>query len=50
MADIEIDEAYHMVSDPREAQPEPENVEGPAADHEAAKAAMDALLSEGGNE
>lgn len=47
MTDIEIDEAYHMVSDPRDAQPEPENVEGPAADHEAAKKAMDALLSEG---
>lgn len=50
MADIEIDEAYHMVSDPREPQPEPENVEGPAADHEAAKTAMEALLSEGGSE
>lgn len=50
MVDIEIDEAYHMVSDPREAQPEPENVEGPAADHEAAKAAMEALLSGGGAE
>ena len=50
MANIEIDEAYHMVSDPREAQPEPENVEGPAVDHEAAKSAMDALLSEGGCE
>lgn len=47
MADIEIDDAYHMVSDPREAQPEPENDEGPAADHEAAKAAMDALLAKG---
>lgn len=50
MADIEIDEAYHMVSDPHETQPEPENVEGPAADHEAAKAAMEALLSEGDGE
>lgn len=50
MADIEIDEAYHMVSDPRDAQPESENVEGPAADHEAAKAAMEALLSEGDSE
>lgn len=50
MADIEIDEAYHMVSDPRDAQPEPENVEGPAADHESAKSAMEALLSEGDSE
>lgn len=50
MTDIEIDEAYHMVSDPRKPQPEPENVEGPAADHEAAKVAMEALLSEGDGE
>lgn len=48
--EIEIDEAYHMVSDPREAPPEAEREEGPAADHEAAKAAMDAVLSGGGVE
>lgn len=48
--EIEIDEAYHMVSDPREAHPEAEREEGPAADHGAAKAAMDAVLSGGGAE
>lgn len=48
--EIEIDEAYHMVSDPREAPPEAEREEGPAADHEAAKAAMDAVLSGDGAE
>lgn len=48
--EIEIDEAYHMVSDPREASPEAERDEGPAVDHGAAKAAMDAALSEGGAE
>lgn len=46
--EIEIDEAYHMVSDPREAPPEAEQEEGPAADHGAAKAAMDAM-AEGGD-
>lgn len=47
---IEIDEAYHMVSDPREVHPEEERDEGPDADHEAAKAAMDAVLSGDGAE
>ena len=43
--EIEIDEAYHMVSDPREASPEAEQEEGPDADHEAARAAMVAMLA-----
>lgn len=45
--EIENDEAYHMVSDPREAPPEAELEEGPAADHEAAKAAVDAMADRG---
>ena len=40
MSDIEIDEKYHMVSNPDEPQPEAETEEGPAADHEAAAEAM----------
>lgn len=45
--EIEIDEAYHMVSDPAEQAPVAEAEEGPDADHEAAMAAMDAMLAGG---